>query len=73
MAEACALGYKDERLGEAIILCVRGSGDDAELKSHMKRTLPNFMQPSEIIWFPELPKSANGKLDRNLLALWLAA
>lgn len=73
VAEACALGYKDERLGEAIILCVRGSGDDAELKTHMKTTLPNFMQPSEIIWLPAFPKSANGKLDRNLLALWLAA
>lgn len=73
VAEACALGRKDERLGEAIILFVRGSGDDAGLKAHLKTTLPNFMQPSEIIWLPEFPKSANGKLDRNLLALRLAA
>jgi len=73
VAEACALGRKDERLGEAIILFVRGSGDDAELKTHLKTMLPNFMQPSEIIWLAEFPKSANGKLDRNLLALRLAA
>jgi acyl-CoA ligase (AMP-forming) (exosortase A-associated) len=73
VAEACALGRKDERLGEAIILFVRGSGDDAGLKAHLKMMLPNFMQPSEVIWLPEFPKSANGKLDRNLLALRLAA
>lgn len=73
VAEACALGRKDERLGESIILFVRGSGDDDGLKAHLKTTLPNFMQPSEVIWLPEFPKSANGKLDRNLLALRLAA
>jgi len=69
VAEACALGCKDERLGEAIILFVRGCGDDGALKAHLKRVLPNFMQPSAIIWLPELPKSANGKLDRKLLSL----
>lgn len=73
VAEACALGRKDDRLGEAIILFVRGGGDDAELKAHLKTMLPNFMQPSEIIWLPEFPKSANGKLDRNLLALRLGS
>jgi acyl-coenzyme A synthetase/AMP-(fatty) acid ligase len=73
IAEACALGRKDERLGAAIVLFVRGGGDDQGLKAHMKATLPNFMQPAEIIWLDEFPKSANGKLDRNLLAERLAA
>ncbi len=68
VAEACALGRKDERLGAAIILFVRGSGDDAGLKVHLKATLPNFMQPAEVIWLEAFPKSANGKLDRNVLA-----
>ncbi len=65
VAEACALGRKDDRLGEAIVLFVRGSGDDAALKTHMKANLPNFMQPAEIIWLDEFPKNANGKLDRD--------
>jgi acyl-CoA ligase (AMP-forming) (exosortase A-associated) len=68
VAEACALGRKDERLGEAIILFVRGSGDDVGLKAYLKTALPNFMQPAEVIWLEVLPKSANGKLDRNGLA-----
>ncbi len=68
VAEACALGRKDERLGAAIVLFVRGSGDDDGLKAHLKATLPNFMQPSEVVWLEAFPKSANGKLDRNVLA-----
>ena len=68
VAEACALGRKDERLGAAIVLFVRGSGDDEELKAHLKATLSNFMQPAEVVWLEAFPKSANGKLDRNVLA-----
>lgn len=73
VAEACALGRKDERLGAAIVLFVRGSGDDEGLKAHLKATLPNFMQPAEVVWLEAFPKSANGKLDRNLLAATLTS
>lgn len=73
VAEACALGRKDERLGAAIVLFVRGSGDDEGLKAHLKATLPNFMQPAEVVWLDAFPKSANGKLDRNLLAATLTS
>ena len=70
IAEACALGRKDERLGEAIILFVRALGqvDEDGLRRYLKATLPNFMQPAEIVWLDAFPKSANGKLDRNVLA-----
>lgn len=71
VAEACALGRKDERLGAAIVLFVRGSGNDDGLKAHLKASLPNFMQPAEVVWLDAFPKSANGKLDRNLLAAML--
>lgn len=73
VAEACALGRKDERLGAAIVLFVRGNGDDEGLKAHLKATLPNFMQPAEVVWLDAFPKSANGKLDRNLLAATLTS
>jgi acyl-CoA ligase (AMP-forming) (exosortase A-associated) len=73
VAEACALGRKDERLGEAIVLFVRGSRDDAGLKAHFKTSLPNFMQPAEFIWLDEFPKNANGKLDRDGLKGQMAA
>ncbi|NJM50434.1 MAG: acyl-CoA ligase (AMP-forming), exosortase A system-associated [Sphingomonadales bacterium] len=72
IAEACALGRRDDRLGEAIILFVRAmngqSADEVPLRSHLKSALPNFMQPAEILWLDAFPKNANGKLDRNALA-----
>ena len=74
VAEACALGQKDERLGEAIILFVSAEAGleqvqaEEKLRGHLKTELPNFMQPAEIIWLDEFPKNANGKLDRSGLA-----
>jgi acyl-CoA ligase (AMP-forming) (exosortase A-associated) len=67
VAEACALGRKDDRLGEAIVLFVRSAAgaDEAALAAHMKATLPNFMQPADYVWLDEFPKNANGKLDRD--------
>ncbi len=70
--EACALGRKDERLGAVIVLFVRGADSedaDERLRAHLKSVLPNFMQPAQINWLDEFPKNANGKLDRNALAL----
>jgi len=67
--EAVALGYPDDRLGEGIALIVRPdrSAQEEEFRSFLKKQLPNFMQPGRIIWRDELPRSPNGKLDRNLL------
>jgi acyl-CoA ligase (AMP-forming) (exosortase A-associated) len=67
VAEACALGRRDERLGEAIVLFVRAAGvaDEDALRVHMKAALPNFMQPADYVWLEEFPKNANGKLDRD--------
>ena len=64
--EAVALGLPDPRLGEAIALVVRPDrrADEGILRSFLKRQLPNFMQPTAIIWRDELPRSPNGKLDR---------
>jgi acyl-CoA ligase (AMP-forming) (exosortase A-associated) len=63
--EAVALGVPDDRLGEAIALVVRGEGPDEALRNYLRRELPNFMQPAHIIWREELPRSPNGKLDRE--------
>lgn len=72
VAEAVAIGIPDDRLGEAILLVARprtGDGRDSEteLRAYLKRELPNFMQPSRIAWRSEIPKNANGKLDREQL------
>jgi acyl-CoA ligase (AMP-forming) (exosortase A-associated) len=72
VAEAVALGVPDDRLGEAIALIVRPTGEQREggeeaLRAFLRRELPNFMQPGPILWRSELPKSPNGKLDREAL------
>ncbi len=67
VAEAVALGIPDDRLGEAIALVVRGSGPDESLRTYLRRELPNFMQPAHIVWRDELPRSPNGKLDREVI------
>ena len=78
VAEAVALGVADDRLGEAIALIARpapahGRESEPELRSHLKRELPNFMQPSYILWRDELPRSPNGKLDREQLKSEISA
>jgi acyl-CoA ligase (AMP-forming) (exosortase A-associated) len=67
VAEAVALGVPDDRLGEAIALVVRGTGPDEALRNYLRRELPNFMQPAHILWLDELPRSPNGKLDREAI------
>lgn len=78
VAEAVALGMPDDRLGESIALAVRpasgkGREGEAELRNYLRRELPNFMQPTTIIWRSELPLSANGKHDRERLKQELMA
>ncbi|MHA3792020.1 acyl-CoA ligase (AMP-forming), exosortase A system-associated [Sphingomonas sp. YL-JM2C] len=71
VAEAVALGIPDDRLGQAILLYARPAGEgadaDARLTDWFRHNLPNFMQPAQVIWRDELPRNANGKLDRTAL------
>jgi acyl-CoA synthetase (AMP-forming)/AMP-acid ligase II len=74
VAEAVALGVKDERLGQAVLLLLRGSEAAREAAAaHLKAELPNFMQPREIRLLDEFPRSPNGKIDRVALAKNYAA
>jgi acyl-CoA ligase (AMP-forming) (exosortase A-associated) len=66
-AEAVAIGVPDERLGQAIVLVVRGSGDETVLRAALKRELPNFMQPRDIRRVDAMPLGPNGKIDREAL------
>jgi acyl-CoA ligase (AMP-forming) (exosortase A-associated) len=66
VAESVAIGIADERLGQRIVLvarCLEGQEQDA-LLPFLKRELPSFMVPSQIEWRVDLPRNANGKLDR---------
>ena len=65
--EAVAYGAPDQRLGHAIHLVVRGTGDDEGLRAALRRELPNFMQPHHIRWVDAMPLNPNGKIDRARL------
>ncbi len=77
VAEAVALGVKDERLGQAVHLVVRAlpssSDADVELPRKLMQELPNFMQPKVIHWRAAMPIGPNGKIDRTALAQELGA
>ena len=65
--DAAAFGIADDRSGQAIVLIVVGSGDEAALRYHLKRMLPAYMVPARIEWRDALPIGPNGKLDRAAL------
>ena len=71
--EAVAHGIVDDRLGQAIRLVVRGSGDESALRTFLKTELPSHMQPRIIDWREAMPKNANGKIDRAALKAEVAS
>jgi acyl-CoA ligase (AMP-forming) (exosortase A-associated) len=74
--DAVALGVEDPRLGQRIVLVVSAANellDRDGLLAVLKRRLPLYMVPSDVIVRSELPRSPNNKFDRNLLRQELAA
>jgi acyl-CoA ligase (AMP-forming) (exosortase A-associated) len=71
VGEAVAVGVTDSRLGEHIAVVVSppdGRPVDAKaLRDELKAQLPLYMVPKEILVRAEIPRSPNGKFDRNLL------
>ena len=71
--EAVAIGVADDRLGQAIHLVAspRMGMDvqmaDTNLRQQMAAAVPAYMMPGKIHWRSELPRNANGKLDRAAL------
>ena len=70
--EAVALGVPDARLGQAVLLIVRVSGEKQAvleaLRDQLKRELPNFMMPADILVVDQFPRNPNGKIDRVEIA-----
>lgn len=70
--DAAVIGVVDETLGQSIKAFVsleeNGSLNDMQIKKWCATNLENHMVPKEIVVLPELPKSANGKIDKKQLA-----
>ena len=63
--EAVAVGVADARLGQGVVVVLAGDpAREDELRARLRTMLPSFMQPVRYEWRDELPRNANGKLDR---------
>jgi len=63
--EAVAVGVPDPRTGQAVAVVLAGDpAREADLRARLRGLLPSFMQPARYDWRNELPRNANGKLDR---------
>jgi acyl-CoA ligase (AMP-forming) (exosortase A-associated) len=75
--DAVAIGVDDERLGQAVMLVVSckpsAELEPAALLDELRRQLPLYMVPKEIVVRRDLPRSPNGKFDRKLLRQELTA
>jgi len=71
VAEAAVIGVADEILGQAIraFLVLRDGVEmrENEVLRHCSGRLESFMIPKYVTFLPEMPKTANGKIDRERL------
>lgn len=71
VSDAVAVGVDDPSLGQRIVLFASpltgGKFDTDQLLDVMRRQVPLYMVPSVVLVRESLPKSPNGKFDRNLL------
>lgn len=70
--EAAVVGVRDALLGEAIrayVALEEGAPlGEKEIKAHCLSRLENFMVPKEVVFLPELPKTATGKIRKKELS-----
>ena len=57
-----------KRLVAYVELAREASADTAQLRRHLQQQLPDFMIPSTFVVLDALPVTANGKVDREVLA-----
>ena len=72
VGEAVALGVGHPVLGQAIVVVATPPGgaqlDGEGILARCRVELPNFMVPHQVVSRDALPRNANGKIDRRLLA-----
>jgi hypothetical protein len=69
--EAAVVGVAANAFEGTAICCAYASGDGelpaARVRESLRQALPAYMLPSRWLVLPELPKNANGKIDRRSL------
>jgi acyl-CoA synthetase (AMP-forming)/AMP-acid ligase II len=71
VVDAAVFGVPDAILGEAVILVVALSSPNAlssrDIRLHCQKHLEDFMVPKAVHIWPELPKTAAGKIDKRAI------
>jgi amino acid adenylation domain-containing protein len=69
--QAVVLAREDQRGDKRLVAYVVGKReqrvDEDELRSYLKKQLPDYMVPTAIVVLPKLPLTSNGKIDRQAL------
>ncbi len=58
---------RETRLVAYVVLNPGQTAAIAELRSHLKNKLPDYMVPAQFVLLPELPLNSSGKVDRHAL------
>ena len=58
---------RETRLVAYVVLRAGQVAGAAELRSHLKNKLPEYMVPAQFVMLPELPLNSSGKVDRQAL------
>jgi|GEM_PF-166635 len=58
---------RETRLVAYVVLNPGQTAATAELRTHLKNKLPDYMTPAQFVLLPELPLNSSGKVDRHAL------
>jgi len=70
VAESAVIGIAHPDLGEGVVAVVQASDaalDEAAIVAALKDELARYKQPKRVLFVPELPRNAMGKIQKKLL------
>ena len=71
VAEVAVAGVEDEKFGQAlkawVVLKQADSMDGKQIRAFVKDNLASYKAPRDVIFLPELPRNATGKILKRSL------
>ena len=67
----CVMLLREDNPGDqrlvAYVVPMGGAADASELREHLRKSLPEYMVPNDVVMLESMPLTPNGKLDRKQL------